>query len=414
MPQFVPIEELFKGRHFDREIVILCVRWYLSFKLSYRDLVTMMGERGIAMAHTTILRWVQHYSPEFEKRWKRYARSVGGSWRMDETYVRVRGEWMYLYRAVDKIGKTVDFFLSRNRDVNAAKAFLRKAMRQQRTPVKITLDAYAASHRAVSDMKESGQLPKRVRVRASKYLNNVIEQDHRRVKQRLRPMLGLKSFKTAAVVIGGIELAEKIKKNQFKIGKLGGSRATVTEIWRWPLKGSSSDRTALGLSPSWVCTRTIYFTSSSSSPTGHLYTLGETDYDFVQTLSQVPITGNVMGAQSYSPYFLGDGYPGSPVTEFYNASTAQDYIFVSVEGAYQGCTEDSGCVFGFNVTSGSVRSAPTAATIEAGGTSGVIIDNASAYSGASQIYFTTLSSAGTCATSGGTGICAVQTSQSAP
>jgi transposase-like protein len=231
MPQFVPIEELFKGRHFDREIVILCVRWYLSFKLSYRDLVTMMGERGIAMAHTTILRWVQHYSPEFEKRWKRYARSVGGSWRMDETYVRVKGEWMYLYRAVDKIGKTVDFFLSRNRDVNAAKAFLRKAMRQQRTPVKITLDAYAASHRAVSDMKESGQLPKRVRVRASKYLNNVIEQDHRRVKQRFRPMLGLKSFKTAAVVIGGIELAEKIKKNQFKIGKLGGSRATVTEIW---------------------------------------------------------------------------------------------------------------------------------------------------------------------------------------
>ena len=85
---------------------------------------------------------------------------------MDETYVRVRGEWMYLYRAVDKIGKTVDFLLSRNRDVNAAKAFLRKAMRQQRTPVKITLDAYAASHRAVSEMKESGQLPKRVRVRA--------------------------------------------------------------------------------------------------------------------------------------------------------------------------------------------------------------------------------------------------------
>ena len=231
MPQFVPIEELFKGRHFDREIVILCVRWYLSFKLSYRDLVTMMGERGLAMAHTTILRWVQHYSPEFEKRWKRYARSVGGSWRMDETYVRVKGEWMYLYRAVDKIGKTVDFCLRRNRDVNAAKAFLRKAMRQHRTPVKITLDAYAASHRAVADLKDSGHLPKRVRVRTSKYLNNLIEQDHRRVKQRLRPMLGLKSFKTAAVVIGGIELAEKIKKGQFKIGKLGGSRATVTKIW---------------------------------------------------------------------------------------------------------------------------------------------------------------------------------------
>ena len=101
---------------------MLCVRWYLSFKLSYRDLVSMMSERGIGLAHTTILRWVQHYTPEFEKRWKRYARRVGGSWRMDETYVKVRGEWVYLYRAVDKAGKTVDFLLSQQRDVNAAKA----------------------------------------------------------------------------------------------------------------------------------------------------------------------------------------------------------------------------------------------------------------------------------------------------
>src|SRR5450759_301923 len=109
MPRFVPVEQLFKGRHFDQEIVVLCVRWYLSFKLSYRDLVAMMGERGIDLAHTTILRWVQHYSPEFQKRWNRFARTGDGSWRMDETYVRVKGEWMYLYRAVDKAGKTVDF-----------------------------------------------------------------------------------------------------------------------------------------------------------------------------------------------------------------------------------------------------------------------------------------------------------------
>ena len=232
MPRFVPVEELFKGRHFDREVVVLCVRWYLSFKLSYRDLVAMMDERGIELAHTTILRWVQHYSPEFEKRWKRFARSVGGSWRMDETYIRIKGEWMYLYRAVDKAGKTVDFYLSRKRDVNAAKAFLRKAMQRERVPTKITLDAYAASHRAVADLKETCELPKRVVVRSCKYLNNRIEQDHRRVKQRLRPMLGLKSFRTAAVVIGGIELAEKIKKGQFKIGKLGGRTARMPEIWQ--------------------------------------------------------------------------------------------------------------------------------------------------------------------------------------
>ena len=211
---------------------MICVRWYLSYKLSYRDLVAMMNERGVDLAHTTILRWVQHYSPEFEKRWKRYVRSVGGSWRMDETYVKVRGEWVYLYRAVDKAGKTVDFYLSKNRDVNAAKAFLRKALKAQRIPTKITLDAYAASHRAVADLKKTGELPKRVRVRSNKYLNNVVEQDHRRIKQRLRPMLGLKSFRTAAVVIGGIELAEKIKKGQFQIGKLGGRKARMPEIWQ--------------------------------------------------------------------------------------------------------------------------------------------------------------------------------------
>ena len=232
MPRFVPVEELFKGRHFDQEIVVLCVRWYLSFKLSFRDLVAMMSERGIIMAHTTILRWVQHYTPEFEKRWRRFARSVGGSWRMDETYVRVKGEWVYLYRAVDKAGKTVDFYMSPKRDVNAAKTFLRKAMKGQRVPTKITLDAYAASHRAVVELKENGELPKRVRVRTSKYLNNAIEQDHRRVKQRLRPMLGLKSFPTAAIVIGGIELAEKIKKGQFKTGKLGRPMATMPQIWQ--------------------------------------------------------------------------------------------------------------------------------------------------------------------------------------
>jgi transposase-like protein len=235
MSRFVPIEELFKGRHFDQEIVVLCVRWYLSFQLSFRDLASMMSEHGLPIAHTTILRWVQHDTPEFEKRWKRYARPVGGSWRMDETYVKVRGEWMYLYRAVDKTGQTVEFHLSRRRDRNAAKTFLRQAMRNQRVLTKITLDASAASHRAIADLKESGELPRHVQVRTSKYLNNRVEQDHRRIKQRLRPMLGLKSFRTAAVVIRGIELAEKIKKTQFTIGKLGGQTAPMSDIWRLAL-----------------------------------------------------------------------------------------------------------------------------------------------------------------------------------
>src|SRR5215475_9430985 len=166
MRRFLAVEALFTGRHFDRQIIILCVSWYTSFKLSFRDLVIMMADRGISLAHTTILRWVQRYLPEFEKRWKRYAHAVGGSWRMDETYIKVRRLWVYLYRAVDKEGYTVDFFLSYKRDVNAAKSFLRSAMKNSRTPTKITLDAYAASHRAVREMKDEGELPRRVQVRS--------------------------------------------------------------------------------------------------------------------------------------------------------------------------------------------------------------------------------------------------------
>src|SRR6202041_3232107 len=142
------MDELFKGRHFDREIIVLCVRWYLRYKLSFRDLVEMMAERGLSLAHTTIMRWIQHYAPEFEKRWNRFARPAGRSWRVDETYVKIKGRWAYLYRAVDKEGRTVDFLLRAKRDVAAAKAFFRLAFRSQgRLPLKITLDGYQASHR---------------------------------------------------------------------------------------------------------------------------------------------------------------------------------------------------------------------------------------------------------------------------
>ena len=224
-------QEVFKGRHFDQEIIVLCVRWYLTFKLSSRDLVQMMAERGIVLAHTTILRWVQRYVPDFEKRWSRYALPVGNSWRVDETYLKVKGQWAYLYRAVDKQGRTVDFLLSKKRDVAAAQRFFSRATRQHGAPRVITLDGYAASHRAVGKLNEAGTLPRRVRVRSSKYLNNMIEQDHRRIKQRTRPMLGFKRFETAAVTIRGIELAEKIKKGQFRVGGLTGKIVTMPTVW---------------------------------------------------------------------------------------------------------------------------------------------------------------------------------------
>ena len=168
MAQFLSLDELFEGRRFDREIIVLCVRWYLCFKLSFRDLVEMMAERGLSIAHTTIMRWVHHYAPEFERRWNRFARPVGASWRVDETCVKIRGGWVYLYRAVDRDGKTVDFRLSTRRDVAAAKAFFRKAIGSQgSTPQTITLDGYAASHRAVREMKTAGQLAADTKLRSS-------------------------------------------------------------------------------------------------------------------------------------------------------------------------------------------------------------------------------------------------------
>jgi len=232
MTGFLGLDVLFEGRHFDHELIVLCVRWYLRFKLSFRDLVEMMAERGLSMAHTTIMRWVHHYAPEFERRWNRFARPSGRSWRVDATCVKIRGRWMYLYRAVDREGKTVDFRLSARRNVAAAKAFFRKAIRSQGSaPRTITLDGYAASHRAIREMKADGQLPEDTKLRSSKYLNSLVGQDHRGVKLRIGPMLGLKRFRTAAITIAGIELLRRIHKGQFNLGRLRLKGGSAPALW---------------------------------------------------------------------------------------------------------------------------------------------------------------------------------------
>ena len=191
---------------------ILCVRWYLQFKLNLRDLVEVMAKRGLSVAPTTIMRRVPRYAPEFEKRWARFARAVGQSWQVDETYVKIRGEWRCLCRAVDRAGGTVDFKLSAKRNVAAAKAFFRKAIKSQpRAPLTIALEGCAASHRAVRELKANGSLPADTKLRSSKYLNNLIEQGHCAVKQRIAVMLGLKNFGNASIIIAGIELIDRIR-----------------------------------------------------------------------------------------------------------------------------------------------------------------------------------------------------------
>ena len=165
---------LFAGRWFEDDIILLCLRWYFRFKLSYRDLVAILGERGLSISHTTILRWVIRYAETCEKRWSRFERQVGGSWRVDETFIKVRGQLMYLYRAVDGQGNTVEFFLSRTRGIVAAKAFFRKALKHHREPHSITLDGHRPSHSALRRMGMNGEFnfrgPNPVRIRRCQYL----------------------------------------------------------------------------------------------------------------------------------------------------------------------------------------------------------------------------------------------------
>ena len=182
----------FKGRHFTSEVILWALRWYLAFPISDRDLASMPSDRGVSVDHSTLFRWVQAYAGKLEQRIRRHLRPCTGSWRVDETYIKVKGVWTYLYRAVDSLGQTIDFLLSARRDAAAARRFFRKALAQPHTvnPRTITVDENPSYPRAVADMKRAGDLWRFSRLRQCKYLNNIVEQDHRRIKRLVRPGLG--------------------------------------------------------------------------------------------------------------------------------------------------------------------------------------------------------------------------------
>jgi putative transposase len=183
---------------------LTCVRWYVAYPLSYRQLEEMMQERGASVDHSTINRWVLKYSPQCDEAFHRRKRPVYVSWRLDETYIRVRGQWHYLYRAVDKAGQTIDFLLTAHRDEPAAKRFRAKAIHRHGVPETLTIDGSEATAAAVRYYNTAHKTA--ITLRQVRYLNNVVEQDHRAVKRITRPMLGFKSVEAAQCTLAGVEL----------------------------------------------------------------------------------------------------------------------------------------------------------------------------------------------------------------
>jgi transposase-like protein len=216
----------FKGAHFPKDIILMGVRWYVAYPLSTRHVEELMEERGVTVDHSTINRWVIKYSPQLEKAFHRRKRPVWLSWRMDETYIRVKGQWYYLYRAVDKEGQTIDFLLTAQRDKDAALRFLKKAVRRHGAPETITIDGSEANAAAIRTYNQAHGTT--IAIRQVKYLNNILEQDHRAVKRVTRPMLGFKSFDAAQSTLVGIELMHMLKKKQLLV-EAGNKGLTAAE-----------------------------------------------------------------------------------------------------------------------------------------------------------------------------------------
>jgi transposase-like protein len=217
-------------------MIVLCVRRYLRFSLSYRNIEELMAERNLSVDHVTIWRWVQRYAPELERRCRPKLRMTNRSWRVDETYCRVAGNWTYLYRAVDSSGDTIDFLLSAKRNAYAAKRFFQKALCApgHPRPRVINVDGNPAYPKVITELKQTGELGRRCRCRPVRFLNNIVEQDHRAVKRRVRASQGFREFRSAWRTIQGIETVNMIRKGQVRWipkGDIAGQVAFVAGLF---------------------------------------------------------------------------------------------------------------------------------------------------------------------------------------
>ena len=208
------IGKVLKRLHYPLDVILLCMRWYVAYSLSLRNLEEMMAERGFEVDHSSVHRRVIKLVPLFEKAFRRHKRPVGRSWRMDETYVKVKGQWKFLYRAVDKGGNTVDFLLRAHRDKAAARRYFEKAIDQNGEPATITVDKSGANLAALEALNAGRATP--IRIRQNKYLNNLVEQDHRAIKRIIKPMMGFKDFRCARIILAGIEVMHMIRKGQMQ------------------------------------------------------------------------------------------------------------------------------------------------------------------------------------------------------
>ena len=214
----------FKGNHFPKSVILYAVFFYVRYSVSYRDLEEIMAERGVEIDHATLNRWVVKYAPQIAANAQARKKPTACSWRMDETYIKVRGKWTYLYRAVDRDGQTLEFMLSENRDTAAARRFFKRAVATNGVPERIVIDksgANLAGLQSINVILKFTGVGRIIGIVQSKYLNNIVEQDHRFIKRITRPMLGFKAFHSAAATLAGIEAAHMIRKGQ--LGQTGAS-----------------------------------------------------------------------------------------------------------------------------------------------------------------------------------------------